>query len=378
MPNDEIRTPSGLALTWKQVAGVWAVVTLVILAAMAFIIATEREVSQYSTLVFEQYARAALASNHYARAARICSGALRTGIAQRNDYWGLAYLMRAQALAGEGQPALALSDLQASARLWGRKYYDYPSKDQRQEAMAFGAALGLRLAQSGDLMGARQAISAAAICSGDPIEYLYKQCAHIDSGLARPLWPEGPSISLVEFKDLEAPKHAPWTAHEAEDLRAPRFTCWTEEQSRTLLRTALDSSGSRNGGPCSTFEVTASARSGRSYYAFQVHVPLCPNPFGMRIRVRTSVACRFGVFLEFWFDREMKSVAIPYTDGKDTGDGWRQFDIWRDFNSDMKAEAERKGYDSTNGFIKSIGITLEPGPASQFWVDTVELYVMSL
>jgi hypothetical protein len=98
----------------------------------------------------------------------------------------------------------------------------------------------------------------------------------------------------------------------------------------------------------------------------------------MRIRARTSAACRFGVFLEFWFDREMKSVAIPYTDGKDTGDGWRQFDLWRDFNSDMKAEAVRKGYDPTNGFIKSIGITLEPGPASQFWVDTVELYAMSL
>lgn len=370
------RTASGSVLTWKWIAVIWAVVTLAVLGFMFFVTAAEREMSQYSTLVFEQSARDALKSHDFARAARICSGALRTGIMQRNDFWGLAYLLRAEAREGENRPLLALNDLQASARLWGRKFYDYPSQEQRQDAAKFGVGLALRLAESGDIPAARQAISAAAICSGSPVAYLYEQDAKIPAGVKSSLWPEGPTVSLIEFKDFEGPKHAWWTAHEAEDLLAPSFVCWVEDQGRTLQRSAIDPTGSRDGRPCATFEVSPSTRNGRSYYCAKVHVPLYPKPFGIRVRARLEVPSRFGVFLDFRFDRPQKSVPIPYSDGNDLEHDWREFDIYRDFYSERKAEAEKKGYDPTGGFLSCIGITIEPGPANRFWVDRVEVYAM--
>jgi len=375
LSNSVTCTASGSVLTWKWIAGVWALVTLAVLGFMFFVMASVREVNQYSTLVFEQSAREALNAYNYSRAARICSGALRTGISQRNDYWGLAYLLRAEAEDGEDRPLPALSDLQASARLWGRKYYDYPSREQRQEAAKFGAELGLRLVESGDIPAARHAMSAAGICSGSPAAYLYEQNAKIAAGIKSSLWSEGPAVSLIEFKDFEGPKHAWWTAHEAEDLLAPNFVCWVEDQGRTLQRSAIDATGSRDGGPCATFEVSPSTRNGRSYYCAKVHVPLYPKPFGVRIRAKSEVPSGFGVFLDFWFDRSKKSAPVPYTDGKDLGDGWREFDIYRDFYSERKAEAEKNGYDSTDGIISNIGLTLEPGPANRFWVDKLDLYI---
>jgi hypothetical protein len=79
--------------------------------------------------------------------------------------------------------------------------------------------------------------------------------------------------------------------------------------------------------------------------------------------------------MDFWFDRSKRSVPIPYADGKDLGDGWREFDNYRDFYSERKAEGEKKGYDPTDGIISCIGLTIEPGPANRFWVDKVELYI---
>jgi len=379
MPNakqEPISTNTPLpVLKWKHIAGIWLACVLAVIAVMVFMISVEREVSQYSRLTFEQSARAALKAGEYSRAARICNGALRTGLG-RSDYLGLALLLRAEALTGEEQSIPALDSLLSASRMWS-KYYYYASAEQRQEAMEFGVGLGLRFLQVGDVNRARQAVSAAGICSGKPAGFLYEEGSRLERVVTRVLWPEGPCIALVEFKDLEGPRYAPWTRNIAEDLRGPSFTPWAEEQGRTLLITGIDATGGRNGGPCSTFEVSDSTKSGRSYYGIPVYIPLSERPFGIRVRFREKAPCAARVAIDYWFELARKA-AVTYSeekDAKDVGDGWRQFDILRDFYAERKASAEKDGYDATGGVILRIGITLEPGPANQIWVDKIELFV---
>jgi hypothetical protein len=186
-----ISTNEGLVrLSWKYVVGIWALLTLLLLPALAFIIMAEREVSQYSTLTYESHVRKAIETRAFSRAVRICTGALKTGIS-RSDYWGRVYLLRAEAYAGEERTANALDDLETSARLWSRAPFNATEEDFKETAK-FGTDLGLRLLDAGDVAGARRAISSACMGSGHPVEYLHEQAAALPASVKRALWPDGP------------------------------------------------------------------------------------------------------------------------------------------------------------------------------------------
>jgi hypothetical protein len=152
-------------LAWKYVVGIWALLILLLLPVLAFIILAEREVSQYSTLTFESHVRKAIEERAFSRAVRICTGALKTGIS-RSDYWGKAYLLRAEAYAGEEQMGKAVDDLETSARQRSRSPYNATEEDFKEIAR-FGTDFGLRLLDAGDMAGARRVISAAAMGGGE-------------------------------------------------------------------------------------------------------------------------------------------------------------------------------------------------------------------
>ena len=366
-------------LARKHIAILWGVLLVALLPAMAFLIATEREISRYSTLTFEREARAALEAGDSARAIRICTGALRTSL-ERSDFWGLAYLLRAKAQAAAGDPLTAMANLEVTARHWAKHYY-YPSAEQRQEAKEFGAALAKTLYESGDADVAGQALSLAGIASGHPVEFLYEQAATLDPAMKKTVWPEGPRLVIEDFRDPAAGLNrvlsvTSWfekpyiSKKDLEDLQPPKFQVWAEEQGRSLVQ-STNSAATEGADTCAMFEVSESTKEGRSQYAIPVYIPISPKPFGLRAWVRERQPSNVGIALEYWFEFARKAALTVDDAGVDLGQGWRLIDIHRDF----AAEAKQKGSDPGGGIILRFGLGLKPGPANQYWVDRIELYI---
>jgi len=344
-------------LSWKHLLALWAVLTAAIIPAMLFIIAVEREVSQYSTLTFETYARQALGAADFARAIRICTGALKVGIS-RSDYWGKAYMLRAQAYACAGKTSEALSDLQTCARCWVRSYY-FASEAERNEAAIFGTALGRALLESGDAAAARGAISAAGVASGRPVEYLYEQRAALSEAQRHALWSQAPYIVLEDF----------------EGANPPLIEKAAEEQGRELVASHIEEVASPEPGRCAAFELSAATKPGKSWYGIPLYVPLSERPFAIRAAVKCEPAVEAGVVLAYWFEQAHKSASTSDAPSSDLGDGWKLYDIRRDFFAERAAYAKQVGYDPTGGIISRLSVGLEQGPAVRCWVSQIEIYI---
>ena len=344
-------------LNWKQIVLLWLVVTLALLPVMAFLMASEREVSQYSTLSFEAAARAALEAGDYGRAVRVCTGALRVGL-DRSDYWGLAHLLRAQAQMGAGNLAEALTDLRTAARLWTAGYYT-ATPGSRAEAARVGSDLAERLVESGDVEAARHAVSAAGVCSGRPVDYLHEQAGALSSALKGALWPEGPCLVLEDFQGSDAPV----------------FATRIDEQGRPPLRAQSDAPLPGSTARGAALEVGASTKDGRTWYGVPAYIPLSTKSFALRVRVKEEQPSDLSVVVGYWFDLAHKSVDTPESKSTDVGGGWRVFDIRRDFYAERAAYAKKAGYDPEGGIINQINLSPKPGPANRYWIERIELYI---
>ena len=344
-------------LAWKYVVGIWALLILLLLPVLAFVILAEREVSQYSTLTFESHVRKAIEERAFSRAVRICTGALKTGIS-RSDYWGKAYLLRAEAHAGEELTAKVLDDLETAARLWSRSPYNATEEDFK-EITRFGTDFGLRLLDAGDMAGARRAISAAAMGSGYPVEYLHEQAAALPAPVKQALWPEGPCITIEGYGG-EVP---------------PQFTARANDQERKLLSTRIDESAGRDGGACAFLDLGPASTSGDSTFAIPVSIPVSEKPFALRLTLKEEPSASTKVMLVYWFDLARKSAATTDSASTDLGGGWKSFEIKRNFHEERVALAKREGYDPAGGVISSIGLSFAQGPAMKCWIGKIELFI---
>ena len=340
-----------------RLAALWLVLTLGLLPAMKLLMATEHEVSSYHTFTFESHVREALAQAQYDHAVRIATGALRTGL-ERSDHWGLAHLLRAKAHAAAGRLSDAVADLRATAQCWTSEYY-YPSPEQRREAEDFGTKLGTQLLESGHVEAARQAVSAAGVSSGRPVEYLHEQWQSLAPEQSNALWPDGPFLTLVLF----------------EGARRVAFQPWVEERGRELVEAGVDPTGSRSGGPCGILEVGDPTQDGRSWYALPLYIPISPKPFALRLAMKERRPSEVAVLVGHWFELARKSVVTFDTESTDLGRGWRLYDIRRDFHAERAAQAAQEDYDPVGGLITHIGFDVSEAPANRWWVDGVELYI---
>lgn len=341
----------------KMMAGLWLGLTALLVPAMLFVAATEREVSRYSTMTFEAEARAAIESGKFGRAVRICTGAMDTGLS-RSDYWGKARLLRSKAHDGAGDTAAALDDLRACARLWSVAYYNASPEDQ-EEVKAHGRQLGLKLLEGGDVEGARGALSAGGVGSGNPVEYLYELAATLDDGTRQRLWPEGLCITLEDF--------------EGED--APVFALWAEEQGRELVSSGVGVPPGSTHGNAAAISLGQSERDGRSWFKLPIYIPLLERRFALRALVKEEAPSGVSVNLGYWYDLARTSAGTVDTAHEDVDGGWKLFDIERDFHAERMAHAKLAGFDPTGGIISGFGLSVEPGPANQYWVDEIQLYI---
>lgn len=341
----------------KNVVALWLVLTIALIPAFLFIRAAAQEITQYHVNVFEKYARAAIAKGNYARAIELCTGTLKSS-ANRSDHWGKAYSLRAQAYAGEGNYRDALSELEAAAAFWVSRYY-YASDDDRAELAHLGTDLGQKLLASENYEDALRAFSAAGLGSGQPVDYLYDLTKSIEPGQASKLWQNGPCLVVRYFKEGGG----------------NLFRGLVEEQGRSVARSDIDPKGSLATGPSAYLELNPGNKEGRSLYGIDAYLPLSEKPFALRVFLKESPSNETKVALSYWFEAARKSAMTVDTATVSLPDGWRQFDITRNFYAERLTEANRDGYVITDGVINKISLDVPPGPACRFWVDRIELYL---
>ncbi len=352
----EKEEPGVSVLPVKYVAAIVVLVSLAMLPFIFFLIHAEGEVSEFSTLLFKSRAEKAIESGSFDRAIRICTGALRVGIS-RSDYWGTAYFVRAKAHAGKKDFGKALDDIETAARLWSRAPYNASEQD-RDEISAFGVEFCKEFVDGGDIAGALRAISAAAMGSCNPVDFLHRQSAGLPEQYRNALWPDGPFI-VVEGYGGEQP---------------PEFSSLTENSGRKLIASRIDSSGGREGRRCAVLELAAGS-GGESICNFPVSIPLSDKPFAFRVAVKPEPECAAKLFVGYWFDYARKSDATNDGTVRDLGDGWRLIELKRDFFTERTAAAKKGGYDASGGVINRIGLSLPPGDALRCIVDRVELSI---
>jgi hypothetical protein len=343
-------------LPFRYVAAIVVLLTLLMLPVMGFLLFTEREVSQYSTLTFESCARKAIENHEFAHAVRVCTGAFRVGIG-RSDFWGKAYLLRAQAHARAQDNAAALADLDTAARLWSQAPYN-ATPELRNEIALFGTQFGLERLEAGDVSAALRAISDAAMGSGDPVEYLHAKAETFPEATKRALWPDGPCIT-VEGYGGEHPAS---------------FEAFEAGQSRKVLAARVDASGGRAGGPCEAVDL-GEGGSGESIFTILVNIPVSPKPFALRAVFNEEPAGTAKLFVNYWFDFARRSASTTDAASVDLGDGWTRIEAKRDFFAERADFAKRERYDPAGGVINRIGLSFPPGPALRCRIDRIELFI---
>jgi len=353
----EPKTKSWFAAVFESASGRAAVLFILALIGLPFLmhftISVERDVTRYATFEFEPAARQALESCDAAQAVEICTGAIRTAL-NRSDFFGLAYLLRAKGRALSGDQAGALADLRRATRCWTRDYY-YPTPEQRQELAAFGVELTRNFAKTGDPARACTAISAAGVGSGAPVDFLHDQAATLDAETRAAVWPETPVLTLEDFAGDDA----------------PNLVMGANQQKRELVGTSHSDIGAD--GASAAIELGASGQDGRSSCYLPVHVPLSEKAFALRVRMQGPEGTQ--VAIGYWFDKSRQSVLTWDKSCTDAGDGWRLFDIRRDFYRQRVAYAKEQGYDPAGAVIDQIGFDPPQGPPCKILVDSVELYI---
>jgi len=356
---DHVAEPPLKGLSKTQVVLLWLALTLALAPIVYFIRAAATEVTRYQVSTFEPYAREALAQRNYGRAIELCTGAVKSGV-NRNDHWGKVFSLRSQAYAGQGNLPAALAELESAAAFWTRYYY-YAKEDERAEIAEFGRGLFRKLMERGDTEAALRALSAAGVAGGRPVEFLQDCVAFLMPAEKEALWVNEPFLILREFSrpDMDV------------------FSAIAEEQDRTLRGSRIDPNGSRAGGPCALLELSDGPKEGRSWYGVDMFLPLSETPFALAVYAKEETPSDLGILLSYWLESSRKSAKTIDQTAQILEDGWKRFDIRRDFYAERAAEANQAGYLVSEGIINKVGLSLAPGPANRIWVDRIELYLPS-
>lgn len=344
-------------LSARQVLALCLLCSLALIPGFRFIRLAALEVSQYQVSTFESYAREAIAAGRHQRAIEFCTGALKSGVYQ-SDYWGRAYALRAQAYAGMNRLPQALSELEAAAAFWTRRYF-YATEDYRTETESFGQTLGRRFLEAGDAESALRAFSAAGMAGGRPVEFLYALAESLLPEEQATLWGAGeaPRLLINNFRNADT----------------AIFAQVVEEQGRTLIASSLDPIEKRQGSGASLIELSASQQEGRSWYAVDTYIPLSERPFALRVHLKERPQVSASVVLWYWFESARQSATTTDSAAAEDKEGWKRYAIERDFYEERLVEADEKGYSVADGFINKIGISLPSGPAVSIWVSGLEL-----
>jgi hypothetical protein len=345
----------GLKKRW--VALLWLALTAAVIPFILFIRGAALEVSQYQVSTFEGYARKAIEERNYARALELCTGAYKSGV-NRSDHWGKIYALRTQAYLGLGELDKALGELEAGAQFWTRRYY-YATDPERAEAAHTGSELANKLLAADRAPEALRAFSAAGIASGRPVEFLYDLNAKLDPAQKTKLWPAEPYLVVQR------------PAIGKDDL----LETVIEEQGRTVKALNVDTTVTQAGVPSSSIALSESGKPGRSCYGVSAYLPLTDKPFALRVFVKEEQTADTAIMLGYWFDSARKSAATFDRASSLSPEGWKIFDIRRNFYAERLAEANEKSYLIAGGFINKIALDVPQGAANRFWVGRIELYL---
>jgi hypothetical protein len=357
MSGNDIDGASSLELRRLHKLVLWLVLTLALVPGFLLIRAMSLEVSQYHVSTFEAYTREALAAGNYTRALGFCSGAMRSGV-YRSDHWGKVYALEAQAYAGMGQTENALAKLEDSVDFWTKRYY-YATDPEREELSEFATGLGRRLLQAGDAGGAMRAFSAAGLGGLKPVEYLYALNESLSPDERALLWGEDRPRLMVN--DFSHPENDVLQAH-------------LEEQGRMVQDSRIEPAVSLTGSSSAYLELSPATGQGRSWYGVDLYLPISDRPFALRAYVREEPRGDVRIQLGYWFELARKSATTTDTATHNLSDGWRRYDIERDFYTERLAESGGN-YFIDDGIINKFSLVLQPGPAQQIWVDRIELYL---
>jgi hypothetical protein len=335
----------------------WLVLALALIPAFLFIRAMSLEVSQYHVSTFEAYTREALAAGNYTRALGFCSGAMRAGV-YRSDHWGKVYALEARAYDGLGQTGQALAKLEDCVDFWTKRYY-HATDPEREEMSEFATNLGHRLLNAGDAQGAMRAFSAAGLGSGRPVDYLHGLNESLSAEDRSLLWGEDrPRLVVNDF------------THPENDLLQTHL----EEQGRNVLESRIDPAVSATGASSSYLELGPATSQGRSWYGVELYLPIPDRPFALRALIREDAPDHARIQLSYWFELARKSAATTDTATHNLADGWRRFDIERDFYAERLAESGG-AYFIDDGIINKLSLVFPPGAARRVWIDRIELYL---
>ena len=263
----------------------------------------------------------------------------------------MALLMRAKVTG-------SLDAIEEVGALWYASPW-YATGTGQLELRGIGKERGIAFLEAGDTRSAMRAFSAAARGGGLPVEFLHDLRDSLSDTQRRALWPAEPYLLMMDFS---APGAAP-------------FEQTVEKQGRKLIESAIDAEGSRNGQACAHLSLSASKREGGCLYAIPTRITLSEHPFALRVPVRLEKEADIELFVGYWFQAAKKASSTNVAESSELGQGWRLYDVRRDFHKEQKAIADKHGYDVADGVVSKIGLALPQGPENQFWVESIEVYI---
>ncbi|HPO12547.1 MAG TPA: hypothetical protein PLI09_03810 [Candidatus Hydrogenedentes bacterium] len=341
----------------QYLVGLVILLTLALIPGILLIRALALGVTQYQVSAFEDYTRTALAEKNFERAIELCTGALKAGV-NRSDHWGKVYLLRAQAYAGLNKLDDSLGELEAATAFWRQKYY-YATEENRVELASFGTELGRKLLAASAPDKALRAFSTAGMGSGDPGGYLADLIAKLDDAQKKQLWKEAPLIIVEDFREKNP----------------PLLAAIENQQNRTVAASKIDPEASCTGGVSALLELGPSSQDGRARFGLAAYLPVSETPYALRAYLKEETPSDTQFLITYWFESAQKSALTLDAPAKTLDNGWKCFDIRRNFYQERLAEANQQGYLISGGIINNLGISLSPSPANRFWLDRIELYL---
>ena len=251
----------------------------------------------------------------------------------------------------------SLTELESATVFWTAKYY-YATDENRAELETTGTALGRKLLAANLPGEALRAFSAAGMGGGRPAAYLAERCADLDPASKSKLWPDIPVLIVHDFHD--SPKSG--------------LDKVVDEQNRTVQSTGVDAATSFRGSATGSIALGASTQSGKCWYGVSTRLPVTETAFALRVYVKEQAPVDSAVLLGYWFEAAKKSADSLDTVSETQADGWKCFDIRRNFYRERMDVANQQGYSIADGFVNMISISFPPGPANRFWMGRVELY----
>lgn len=240
-------------------------------------------------------------------------------------------------------------------------YYwrDAATETAREDLRQLGTKQATNLLDAGDAKRALQVFSAVARGSGNPVEYLHAMRDTLSEAQRAALWPKEPYLIIEDFS-------SPF---------ARSFIKQVEGQGREVTKSQIDPAGSRGGGRSAMMDLTQAKKDGPSGYVIYVHIPLGEKPFAIRTATKENTPSETKLTIGYSFPSAKMSASSDDSSAETASDGWKIFDIRRDFRKERQDYAQSQGYDASDGRINVIGLNIPRGTANTWWMDVIEIYI---